>query len=69
MKPITDQIQEAIKAHELRNQNTEGLEKLQDFIDQIKKNGLDNKPAYSLPLTDTLGRSFYASYNKHNTLV
>ncbi len=65
MKLLTDKLTDTI-SKELSNPLEE--QKLKDFdklITEMKKAGLIKKPIYNLPLVDTIGKTYYASTNKH----
>ncbi len=64
MNSIADKIQETIKAEELKNSKDTNFKEFQSLIDEMKRLGVDKKPDYTLPLTDTIGKGYYSSLNK-----
>jgi len=64
MSLLNKKVQETIKAEELKNSNDSNFRELQQLIDDMKRLGIDKKPAYTLPLADTIGKSYYSSLNK-----
>lgn len=64
MNSLAEKVLETVKIEELKNSNDSNFKELQQFIDEMKKLGLDKKPDYTFPLTDTIGRTYYSSLNK-----
>jgi len=66
MNSIADKIQETIKVEELRNSGDIKFKELQQLIETMRELGIDKKkPGYTFPLTDTIGKTYYSSLNKH----
>jgi hypothetical protein len=66
MKSLADKTQEIIKAEELKNSTDTDFQEFQQLIEEMKQLGLDKKPDYTLPLTDTIGKTYYSSLNRHH---
>jgi hypothetical protein len=64
MNSIAEKFQETLKIEESKTSDDANFQQVQQFIDEMKKLGLDRKPDYTLPLTDTIGRAFYSSLNR-----
>jgi hypothetical protein len=65
MNSITQKIQETIKTEDVRNAGDMQFIALQQFIQDLKELGMDKKPEYTFPLTDTIGKTYYSSLNRH----
>ena len=65
MKSISDKLQETIKAEEVKNSKDKSLQEFEQLLEQMEKLGSIKKPEYSLPLVDTLGKTYYSAINKH----
>ncbi len=65
MNLIAEKFQEILKTEESKISDDANFQQVQQFIDEMKKLGLDRKPDYNLPLTDTIGRAYYSSLNRH----
>jgi len=63
MNSIAEKLQEAVKTEELKNSADSNFQEVRQLIDEMKRLGLDNKPDYTFPLTDTIGRTYYTSLN------
>ena len=64
MSSIAEKIKEVLKVEEFQASNDSNFQQVQQFIDEMKKLGLDTKPDYTLPLRDTIGRTYYSSLNR-----
>jgi hypothetical protein len=64
MNSIAEKFQETVKIEESKVSNDANFQQAQQFIDEMKKLGLDKKPDYTLPLTDTIGKAYYFSLNR-----
>ncbi|MDO6434287.1 hypothetical protein Q4E93_26995 [Flavitalea sp. BT771] len=65
MNSIAEKIQETINAEELKNLGDNKFKELQQLIETMRELGMDRKPEYTFPLTDTIGKTCYSSLNKH----
>jgi hypothetical protein len=64
MESIADKLQATVKIEESRNSDDAKLKEFQQILDEMEKLGLSKKPDYSLPLVDTIGRTYYSALNK-----
>lgn len=64
MNSLADKLQETIRTEEFNNSKDTSFRELQQFIEELKKLGVDKKPDYTLPLADTIGKGYYTSLNK-----
>ncbi len=64
MKSLVDQIQEALVSEKKKNVNDSQLQNLEQVIGIMKKSGIIKTPNYTLPLVDTIGKTYYNSINK-----
>jgi hypothetical protein len=65
MNSIVDKIQGIIETEELKNAGDTTFSNLQQLIETMKELGVDKKPGYTIPPTDTIGKTYYSSLNKH----
>lgn len=65
MKSIADQLNETIIAEELKNSKDEKFREFEQVLSQMEKLGYSQKPDYSFPLVDTIGKTTYSVLNKH----
>ncbi len=54
---LTDQVQELVAAKSQELSKDESFQKLRDFYEEKKKDGVAKPPQYDLPQVDTIGRS------------
>jgi len=66
MKSLAEQIQEIIFIEEKKITTEKQLEEFQTLLTEIKKSGFIPKPNYTLPLVDTIGKTYYSSINKRD---
>ncbi|HEY8970526.1 MAG TPA: hypothetical protein VIM64_15580 [Puia sp.] len=64
MTSIIDKIQETIKVEELRNAGDAKFVELKQFIKTMKELGVFKKSEYTLPLRDTIGKTYFPSLNR-----
>jgi len=57
-KSVTDQLKNVI-LKESNNFSSEKGHNLQNVLDTLSKNGIPTNSGYSLPLKDTIGKSFH----------
>jgi len=66
MKSIADKIKQTIKLEEKKNSNDIKYMELNEIIQQMDSLGYTQKPNYSFPLVDTIGKTTYSTLNKHS---
>lgn len=64
MNNLSEKLQEIIAKEEKKNSHDKQFEKLDQFVDEMKKSGLIKKPDYTLPMVDTIGKTYYSSINR-----
>jgi hypothetical protein len=64
MNSIVEKFQETLKIEESKISDDSNFQQVQQFIDEMKKLGLDRKPDYTFPLADTIGKAYYSSLNR-----
>lgn len=65
MKSLTEEVSNVISrelALQTEEQKVKNFEKL---VSDMKSAGLIKPPSYTLPLVDTIGKTYYTSFNKH----
>jgi hypothetical protein len=65
MKLLTEKLTDTIKKELSKPLEEQKLKEFDKLISDMKKAGLIKKPMYDLPLVDTIGKTYYASINKH----
>jgi hypothetical protein len=65
MKLLTDKLTDTISKELAKPLGEQKLKDFDKLITEMKKAGLIKKPIYNLPLVDTIGKTYYASTNKH----
>ena len=65
MKLLTEQLTDAISKELSNSMEEQKLVSFDKFIKEMKKAGLIKQPIYNFPLVDTIGKTYYASINKH----
>jgi hypothetical protein len=65
MKSIIDQLNETIIAEEFKNSKDEKFKEFKKILSQMEMLGYTQKPDYSFPLVDTIGKTTYSVLNKH----
>jgi len=65
MKSIADKLKDTVKLEEQKNSNDKNFKEVEKLISQMNKLGLVQKPDYSFPLVDTIGKTTYSILNKH----
>lgn len=65
MKSIADELIETIEVEEERNSSDKNFREFDQLLIQLDKVRYREKPEYSLPLIDTIGRTTYSALNKH----
>ncbi len=63
MKSLAEKLQEIIQEGS-RTQNDEDFKKFEQLLGEMKKSGVIKQPNYTLPLVDTIGKTYYSSINK-----
>ena len=66
MKSIADKIKQTIKLEEKKNSNDKKFSEFNQLLAQMDKLGYSEKPNYSFPLVDTIGKTTYSTLNKHS---
>jgi hypothetical protein len=66
MKSIVDKLKETVKLEEKKNANEMNFKAFEQFISQMDKLGYSQKPDYTFPLVDTIGKTTYLILNKHS---
>ena len=66
MKSIADKIKQTIKLEEKKNSTDKKFSDLNQLLEQIDKLGYSQKPNYSFPPVDTIGKTTYSTLNKHS---
>ena len=65
MKNIGEKVVEVIQNEEQKfNKEVKGIDTLIEYIDEIDKMYPRKKPSYSLPLVDTIGKTYYDTLNR-----
>lgn len=62
---LTHELTITISAELSKPLNEEKLKEFDKLMSDMKKIGLIKKPVYTLPLVDTIGKTYYSSINKH----
>lgn len=65
MKLLTEKFTDAISKELSNPMEEQKLKEFDKLITDMKKAGLIKKPVYTLPLVDTIGKTYYSSINKH----
>lgn len=65
MKSIVDRVNDTIKKEESKHSRNKNLHDFDKLLEQIDKLGSYKKPEYSLPLVDTIGKTYSSAINKH----
>ena len=65
MKSIVDKRKDTVKVVEKKNSNDKNFKEFEQLISQLDKLGFSQKPDYSFPLVDTIGKTIYSTLNKH----
>lgn len=65
MKSIVEKVQETIKVEEEKNSKDKKFQEFEQLLEQLEKLGSINKPEYSFPLVDTIGKTYFSTINKH----
>lgn len=66
MKSIADKLQDTIKSGLEKNANDKSFKEFEYLVSQMDKLGYSQKPYYSFPLVDTIGKTTYSTLNKHS---
>jgi hypothetical protein len=64
MKSIADKLQDTVKLEVKKNANDKNFKEFEQLISKMDKLGYTQKPDYSFPLVDTIGKSTYLILNK-----
>ncbi len=64
MKSIADKLRDTVELEEKKNAILNNFKEVDQFISQIDKLGYSQKPGYTLPLVDTIGKTTYSVLNK-----
>ena len=65
MKLLTEKLTEVITVELSNTMEERKINEIDKLINDMKKAGILKKPAYDLPLVDTIGKRYYSSINKH----
>ena len=65
MKSIADKLKKTIKVEERKNSTDHSFHEIDQILEKMEKMGYSQKPNYSIPLVDTIGRTTYSTLNKH----
>ena len=66
MTSIADKMKQAIKFEEQKNSDDKKFAEFSLLLAEIDKLGYSQKPNYSFPLVDTIGKTTYSTLNKHS---
>jgi hypothetical protein len=66
MKQIAEQLQEIVIKEGKKNSTDKQLKEFNQLLDEMKKSGYIKTPNYTLPLVDTIGKTYYSSINKRD---
>ena len=66
MTSIADKMKQAIKIEEQKNSDDKKFAEFNLLLAEIDKLGYSQKPNYSFPLVDTIGKTTYSTLNKHS---
>jgi hypothetical protein len=66
MKSIADKLKETIKIEEKKNSSDKNFKEFEQLLAKMDKLGYSQKPDYSFPLVDTIGKTTYSTLNKHS---
>lgn len=64
MKSIADKLKETVKLEEKKNSHDKNFREFDLLLKEMNKLGYSQKPDYSLPLVDTIGKTTYSTLNK-----
>lgn len=64
MKSITEKLEEVIKEESLKESKNQKIAEFNTMVANMEKQGLLKKSHYTLPLVDTIGKTYYSSTNK-----
>jgi len=68
MKSISEQVQEIVVLEQSKNSGDKQFKEFEQVLEDMKKNGFIRTPNYTLPLVDTIGKTYYSSINKREYL-
>ena len=68
MEQITKRLQEILQHEVKKNVNNKELREFDELVRTLEKSGITKKADYTLPLADTIGRRYYYSLSKRNTI-
>lgn len=68
MESIAEKLQEIIKTEEEKNSNDKNFQEFEQLLEEMENLYSTKKPEYSLPLVDTIGKTYYSTINKHLSL-
>ena len=66
MKSIADKTKQAIKLEEKKNSHDKKFSEFNQLLEQMERLGYSQKPNYSFPLVDTIGKTTYSILNRHS---
>lgn len=66
MKSITDNLKKTVQTEEKKNFSDKNFKEFEQLLAKIDKLDHSQKPDYSFPLVDTIGKTTYATLNKHS---
>ncbi|MDI9311126.1 MAG: hypothetical protein QM535_12995 [Limnohabitans sp.] len=64
MKSIANKLKDTVKLEEKKNANDKNFKEFEQLISQMEKLGYTQKPDYTFPLVDTIGKTTYSTLNK-----
>lgn len=65
MKSTVDKLEETLKTEGEKNSKDQKFKEFEQLIEQIENLGYSQRPNYSFPLVDTIGKTTYSALNKH----
>jgi hypothetical protein len=64
MKLIAEKLTEVILKESSKSSEDKKVKDFEQLLADMKKTGLIKQPNYNLPLVDTIGKTYYSSFNK-----
>jgi hypothetical protein len=64
MKLIAEKLTEVILKESSKPSEDKKVKDFEQLLAEMKKTGLIKQPNYNLPLVDTIGKTYYSSFNK-----
>jgi hypothetical protein len=60
--PIIDELKKAVEQFPSSTANPKELERLKEFFDRMKREGVVKTPEYDIPRPDTIGRNLLETH-------